>query len=147
MQIIVKTQKDDQIALEVQPTDMVIDVKNKIKESLNIPSEKQSLTFNGTHLEDKKTLQECNIVNDSTVNLVVMINLLIKLPSGRECKFPCEQNTKIVDAREYAANESAIHPDQLNVIYEGRMLDDNATIESAGLKDDTMITVMTIPTA
>ena len=147
MQIIVKTQRDEQISLEVQPTDKVTDVKNKIKDSINIPVDKQSLTFNNTHLEDQKLLQEYDIVDGSTVNLVVLMNLIIKLPSGRECKFICEQNTKIIDAREYSANESAIHPDQLNVIYEGRMLDDNSTVETAGLKDGDMITVMTIPTA
>lgn len=59
MQVFVKLQVEggsQQSTLEVEPTDRIEDVREKIFEKTGIPAEQQVLTFNGEELEDGKTL-------------------------------------------------------------------------------------------
>ena len=73
MQVFVKLQVEggsQQSTLEVEPTDRIEDVREKIFEKTGIPAEQQVLTFNGEELEDGKTLQDYVIRKDSTLQLM-----------------------------------------------------------------------------
>ena len=71
MQIFVKTLTGKHITLEVEPTDRVEDVKQKVQDKEGIPTEIQTLTFGGKILEDGNTLQDYSIQKDSTIQLVL----------------------------------------------------------------------------
>ena len=72
------------------------------------------------------------------------MNIIVRLPNGRECTFPCQQNTKIEEIKKFASKESSTDIDRLAVIYNVKKLDDNATIESSGLEDNAKVTIMAI---
>lgn len=69
MQIFVKTLSGKHITLEVEPTDMIEDVKSKIMDKENVPVERQQLIFAGSILENGNTLQDYSIKKDSTLHL------------------------------------------------------------------------------
>ena len=69
MQIFVKTLTGKHITLEVEPTDRVEDVKQKVQDKEGIPTEMQTLKFAGKILEDGNTLQDYSIQKDSTIHL------------------------------------------------------------------------------
>ena len=71
MQIFVKTLTGKHITLEVEPTDRVEDVKQKVQDKEGIPTEMQTLKFAGKILEDGNTLQDYSIQKDSTIQLVL----------------------------------------------------------------------------
>jgi len=62
------------ICLDVQRTDSIFNVKQKIQEKNGIPIEKQVLVFSGQPLENSKSLGDYNIQKESSIILIIKSN-------------------------------------------------------------------------
>lgn len=72
-QIQIKSINGKTRTIEVEKTDTVMQIKEKIQDKEGILPTEQRLIYAGKNLEDNRTMEDYNITTDSTLHLVLRV--------------------------------------------------------------------------
>ena len=121
-----QTGKERLLTLTVKSDESVLNVKQKIEETEDIPSEQMSVSFIGQTLENRQTLKECQIKNGCLVILELYYKIHIKSVDGQTLMLFVDKKSKTENLRELL-RETGIAGDRL--IYAGKPLKDGECLE------------------
>ncbi|CAH0551668.1 unnamed protein product [Brassicogethes aeneus] len=78
MLIKVVTLMGDEDLIDVEPTDKILTIKEKLEEHEGIPPEQQRLIFQGKQLKDEKTVSSYKLKGGTVLHLVIALRGGIK---------------------------------------------------------------------
>ena len=137
--IYVRTPACKTINLEVETSDTIKNVKAKIQDKEGIPQDDQQLYY-GKQLEDESTVCECKIQMASTLHLMVLPRMTVKIfLFSRTISLRVEPSITVEELKKIINEKEGIPEDTMRLVATGKQLDDGRGLNDCGIVDGSII--------
>ncbi|MFS8014884.1 putative Ubiquitin-like domain-containing protein [Helianthus anomalus] len=146
IQIFIKTPTGETLALEVNPSDTITNIKAKIQDKVCIPCDEQALIFDDVVLDNISTLAEFRICKESTLTLMRIsrgfMRLFIKTLTGKTITLEVKPSDTIRDVKSKICDTEGIPVYQQRLVFKGNQLDDGPTLSDYNIHNDATVTLI-----
>ena len=144
MRYILKLPTKGDLEVECKPGDTVQKLREKAATEEQLEPEQLQLVFGSNKLDENAAIETCNVPDGSQITVMKLMKFTLNLPSGRDLPAFTDRSDLVKKILDLAATATNIEAEQLQLIYEGKKLDENSTIESCNVPEGSKITVMTV---
>ncbi|XP_078277972.1 2'-5'-oligoadenylate synthase 1-like [Rhinoraja longicauda] len=118
----------------------VSEVKHNIQEKWTIPVSQQCLTFNGTILDDGKTLLDSSIFFDATIQLLTLMDIFVDY-NERNLTIQVSPNDKVSSLKNNIESLERLQRSQYYLTFQSKPLEDKQMLKDYGIKQHSTIYV------
>lgn len=138
MQIFVKTLTGTTATIEVDGTETIAELKEKLRAKEGIPADQQRLVFAGKLLEDERTINDYNIRKESTVHLLLRLKggmqVFMKTFTGKTITLDAEQSDTVAILKSKLAEKEGIPSDAQRMVFAGKNLEDTRPLSDYNIQ-------------
>lgn len=148
-QVTVNSSSGQQFTLDVVPDQSVRDLKEQIAIKEGTSPDQQLVVYAGRQLQDGRLLQNYGIRNGATLQLVYTsgprMHLFVKTLTGHTYILYPMSNQTVREAKEDLGKRENIPTSNQRLVFEGRQLDDDTTLQQCGLPQQCTVHMIQAP--
>ena len=116
-------------------------VKLLIQDEEGIPPDQQCLFFAGIELEDSGTLNDYRISPESTLDLILKIDVRLKMSTGKLLLLELKSTDTIRDVKDKIHVKEGILPDRQRLMFNGKKLKDSCSVGKCKIQSNSILTL------